>query len=134
MVNKPGFDEAHQDHYESLGIEPIDYIKATFTPEEFQAFCRGNVIKYISRYQLKNGIEDVRKADVYLGWMLESMEEGEEVQSFLDWNTLFPTEDVSELLKASTPDGLPDNVEAITFDSFDEFEAWLDEQMEDEEE
>jgi hypothetical protein len=36
------------------------------TPEQFEGYLLGNVIKYISRYRHKNGIEDLRKAKVYI--------------------------------------------------------------------
>ena len=31
-----------------------------------EAFCAGNIIKYITRYRLKNKLEDLNKASVYL--------------------------------------------------------------------
>ncbi len=66
-VNKP-------QHY--LGdIETIDYIKDKLTKEQYEGYCVGNVIKYISRYQKKNGKEDLEKAAVYLGWAIKSMED-----------------------------------------------------------
>ena len=34
-------------------------------------FCEGNVIKYISRYKRKNGIEDLKKAKSYLDKLIE---------------------------------------------------------------
>ena len=40
-------------HYKTLAIEPIRYIV-----ENGMDFCEGNVIKYVSRYKEKNGIED----------------------------------------------------------------------------
>jgi hypothetical protein len=48
-------------HYKSLAIEPIRYIV-----ENEMDFCEGNVIKYVSRYKEKNGIEDLQKAKHYL--------------------------------------------------------------------
>lgn len=61
---------AQQAHY-AHGIEPIDYMRSRFTPEEFRGFLRGNVIKYLSRYTDKGGVEDLRKASVYLNWLIE---------------------------------------------------------------
>ena len=34
----------------------------------------GNVVKYILRFQKKNGIEDLKKARKYLDWLIEEME------------------------------------------------------------
>lgn len=64
----------HPSHYADKAIEVIDYIRDTLTPDQFQGYCCGNVIKYVSRYQKKNGTEDLKKAQVYLKWMVESME------------------------------------------------------------
>ncbi len=36
------------------------------TKEEFRGFLKGNVFKYIERYQQKNGTEDLEKAQTYL--------------------------------------------------------------------
>lgn len=69
-VNRPG-------HYTFGAIEVIDYIRGKMTPEMFQGFCMGNVLKYVSRHKHKNGVEDLKKANVYLGWLIES-EEGAE--------------------------------------------------------
>lgn len=62
-------------HYADKQIEVIDYIKDTLTPEQYQGYCLGNVIKYVSRYQKKNGREDLKKAAVYLRWLTESLGE-----------------------------------------------------------
>ena len=57
-------------HYLTGGIETIDFIKAKLTLEEFRGFCKGNVIKYLSRAEHKGGIEDYQKAKVYLEWLI----------------------------------------------------------------
>jgi len=68
-------DAIHQPaHYKAGGIETIAYIKAKLTPEQYQGYLVGNVIKYISRYRHKNGAEDLKKARVYLNWLIEEME------------------------------------------------------------
>ena len=67
----------HPNHYCQGGIECIKAIEASMTPEEFQGYCKGNVMKYIWRFREKNGLEDLKKARVYLGWMIESKEKQE---------------------------------------------------------
>jgi len=53
-------------HYNCHKIQPIDFIaKNGFD------FLEGNVIKYVSRYKHKDGIEDLKKAKVYLDWLIE---------------------------------------------------------------
>lgn len=68
----------HPSHYTQGGIECIKAIEASMTPEEFQGYCKGNVIKYCWRFREKNGLEDLKKAQVYLGWMIESKEKQEQ--------------------------------------------------------
>jgi hypothetical protein len=64
-------DVAHQEHYESCKIQPIEYMRALLSKEEFRGYLRGNVIKYISRYTKKNMVEDLEKAKVYLNWLID---------------------------------------------------------------
>lgn len=63
----------HPSHYNNSGIECIDAIEATLGPKGFQAYCKGNCMKYLWRYEYKNGLEDLEKARVYLEWMIESI-------------------------------------------------------------
>lgn len=55
-------------HYKLTGldVEVIDVIRASMSPEEFKGYCKGNVIKYVTRENKKNGMEDLRKAKKYL--------------------------------------------------------------------
>ena len=50
-------------HYTDLVISPLEYITAN--EGEF-TWCVANVIKYVSRYKRKNGLEDLLKAKWYL--------------------------------------------------------------------
>lgn len=58
----------HPNHYQSKsGLEAIDVIEAFCDGlEGVEAFCTGNAIKYLCRWQKKNGIEDLKKAEWYL--------------------------------------------------------------------
>ena len=60
-------------HYNQSGIECIDAIAASMTPDEFQAYLKGNVQKYLWRYQHKNGVEDCRKAQWYLDRLVKEL-------------------------------------------------------------
>lgn len=62
------------DYYKSGGVETIDYLHAFLTEDEFNGFCKGNIIKYVSRANRKNGIEDIRKARDYISYLIASME------------------------------------------------------------
>jgi hypothetical protein len=63
----------HPAHYTSGGIETIDYMKAKMGREQFFGYLQGNIIKYISRYENKNGLEDLQKAQWYLTKLIEEM-------------------------------------------------------------
>ncbi len=64
----------HPSHYCTGGVECIDAIRAALEQEGFQEYCRGNVIKYLWRWRHKGGLEDLKKANVYLGWLINSVE------------------------------------------------------------
>lgn len=63
------------DHYTAGGIETIDYIKAKLGIEGTINYCMGNVIKYTSRWQDKNGLEDLKKARWYLNYAIDLLEQ-----------------------------------------------------------
>ena len=57
-------------HYMQGSHECIEEIKAMLTPDEFRGFLKGNVIKYRYRANLKNGKEDLEKADNYAYYLI----------------------------------------------------------------
>lgn len=59
-------------HYTAGGIETLDYIKAKI--KDYPSYVAGNILKYVSRYEHKNGIEDLKKAQFYLNDLIEWME------------------------------------------------------------
>lgn len=61
-------------HYKQGGLQPIDMFRAKLTAKEFRGFCKGNIIKYVFRADYKNGLEDYKKAAVYLNWIIEALE------------------------------------------------------------
>jgi len=66
------YEQVGGDHYQSLKIHPDE-----FAHRNNLGFIQGSIIKYVCRYKYKNGIEDLRKAQVYLNWMVEYLEENE---------------------------------------------------------
>ena len=68
MVNQPP-------HYNQGGIECIDGIEASMGKEAFAGYCKGNVMKYLWRYEYKNKVEDLKKAQWYLDRLVKSQEE-----------------------------------------------------------
>jgi len=63
------------DHYKVCKIEPLTYIE-----ENRLGFHEGNIVKYVSRWQTKNGIDDLKKAQFYINRLIELYEkrQGEE--------------------------------------------------------
>lgn len=67
----------HPSHYTQGGIECIDALKAaTVSKTGIEAVCTANAIKYLWRYEEKNGIEDVKKARWYIDRLIEELENG----------------------------------------------------------
>ncbi len=59
------------DHYRNKTIQPWDAMEAWMTPEAFAGFLQGNAIKYLARWRDKGGLEDLEKAQHYLGKLVE---------------------------------------------------------------
>ena len=76
MIEKLAPNDAvnHPSHYVSGGIECIDAIKASMSTIEYQGYCKGNALKYLWRWRLKGGVEDLKKARVYLDWLIKTCE------------------------------------------------------------
>lgn len=64
----------HPAHYTAGGIECIDAIAAALTcqTDPMRAWLTGQVLKYMCRWPLKNGKEDLRKARFYLDRLINS--------------------------------------------------------------
>lgn len=58
-------------HYTRLTVQPWDAMAAWMTPAELKGYMRGNVIKYIARYQNKGGVEDLKKLRHYADKLIE---------------------------------------------------------------
>ena len=71
--NKPD-NVNHPKHYCKGGLECIQVIKAQLTPQQYEGYLYGNVLKYMWRWPDKNGLEDLRKAEHYLKWLIEEVE------------------------------------------------------------
>ena len=54
------------DHYKKKAIQPIEYIMANNLD-----FCEGNVVKYITRWRDKGGVEALRKIKQYVDFLIE---------------------------------------------------------------
>jgi hypothetical protein len=56
-------------HYKSKAIQPWDYIVANNL-----GYLEGNIVKYVSRWKDKGGVDDLRKARHYLDKLIETQE------------------------------------------------------------
>ncbi len=54
------------DHYSRHPIQPIEFIEAAQL-----GYHEGNVVKYLSRWKNKNGLEDLKKARWYLDRLIQ---------------------------------------------------------------
>jgi hypothetical protein len=67
----------HPPHYTSGGIECLDAIEAaTANLTGMDAVCTAQVIKYVWRWKLKNGVEDLKKARFYLDRLIGDVSHG----------------------------------------------------------
>lgn len=78
------------DHYSRLRIQPLEYAL-----ENDLGVCEHAVIKYVSRWNFKGGVEDLRKARHYLDIMIER-----EVQAGIDLGPDESMEEVAARLRA----------------------------------
>lgn len=60
----------HPSHYASGEIECIDAIESSMTHEAFCGYLKGNVQKYMWRYENKGGLESLEKAQWYLNKLI----------------------------------------------------------------
>lgn len=70
----------HPNHYTAYSREVIDTMQGDMTPEEFTGYLKGNIIKYISRYQGKNGVQDLEKAQWYLNKLHDTVKDMKDEQ------------------------------------------------------
>lgn len=69
IINKPS-------HYQGeFGLKAIDVVR-NFAGDltAVQGFYWGNAMKYLLRFQKKNGLEDLKKARKNLDWLIDEME------------------------------------------------------------
>lgn len=56
-------------HYKDLKIQPVEYIMENSIP-----YVEGCVIKYVTRWRNKNGVEDLKKARHFLDILIQQQE------------------------------------------------------------
>jgi hypothetical protein len=99
----------HPPHYQG-SIECIDAMKASMSPAAFKGFLKGNVQKYVWRYEAKGGVESLQKAQWYLTRLIVTIE-AEEARHTANYESVKAM--LSEEVAAYDPDdymvsGCPD--------------------------
>lgn len=58
-----------EDHYRHFEIEPVTYAMINNL-----GFAEGNVVKYVTRYKHKGGLQDLHKAKRYIDLLIQNYE------------------------------------------------------------
>jgi hypothetical protein len=62
-------------HYNQGGIEAIEGIEASMVPEAYAGYLKGNIMKYLWRYEKKEKpVQDLKKARWYLDRLISALE------------------------------------------------------------
>lgn len=67
MTSKASDAQVGGDHYASCAIQPFDYIQGNKL-----GYAEGNVVKYVTRWRAKGGVQDLEKARHYLDLLIEA--------------------------------------------------------------
>ena len=76
-------DPVNPDHYKQGDIECIEAIKASMYPAQFEGYLKGNLVKYVWRYEMKKGLQDLLKAQWYMNRLI--LEEQNKTIQDDDW-------------------------------------------------
>ena len=128
----------HPEHYQNIaGVEAIDILNDVVKdlPGK-QASMLWNTLKYLFRFQKKNGVEDLKKAQNYLQWLIDITENGSikkhpkdmpQKQTETLQDTWYSNEYKRMWLfsKSSEPDGKPSKLIFETMDAAEEFTSVL---------
>ena len=58
--------QVNGNHYKNMVIQPVEFIH-----KNKLGWCEGNAIKYLCRWQEKNGLADLEKAKHYIELLIE---------------------------------------------------------------
>ena len=76
ITQKSKVDSINPDHYKSGHVECIDAIKASLDKQQFKGYLKASIIKYLWRYEKKNGLEDLQKAEWFLQRLIKEESNG----------------------------------------------------------
>jgi hypothetical protein len=67
LTGYPYMTQVGGDHYSKYAIQPTEYII-----KNKLNFCEGNVVKYVTRWRDKGGVDDLKKAKHYIDMLIET--------------------------------------------------------------
>ena len=72
----------HPNHYQNIaGVEAINILNDVVKDlPGTQAAMLWNTLKYLLRFQKKNGVEDLKKAQNYLQWLIDEIDSSKDIQ------------------------------------------------------
>lgn len=115
----------HPDHYQNIaGVETIDILNDVVKdlPGK-QAAMLWNSMKYLFRFQKKNGVEDLKKARNYLDYLIADMDATCDAAEKL-WDTWYSNEYGHVWIFSGTnPKGMPTKLIFETKDAAEEFKS-----------
>ena len=108
----------HPDHYQNIaGVEAIDILNDVVKdlPGK-QAAMLWNTMKYLLRFQKKNGVEDLKKAQNYLQYLIDDIEATKDAAKDILWDTWHSNKygNMTIFVKSQEPNGMPSK---LTFDT-----------------
>ena len=115
----------HPDHYQNIaGVEAIDILNDVVKdlPGK-QAAMLWNTLKYLLRFQKKNGVEDLKKARNYLDYLINDIEAVQEAVKDILWDTWHSKEygNMTIFTKSKEPNGMPSKLVFDTEYAAEEF-------------
>lgn len=124
----------HPEHYQNIaGVEAIDILNDVVKDlPGTQAAMLWNSMKYLFRFQNKNGVEDLKKARNYLDYLIADIEATNEAaknimanSSEVLWDTWFSNEygNMTIYSKTKEPNGMPSKLVFDTKDAAEEFQS-----------
>lgn len=105
-------------HYKNGEHDLLWHLKDLLTIEEFRGAIKMNIIKYTMRYENKNGIEDLEKANQYIKILKEFEQEIlDRGNSVNDYSYKFSEEELKELNDLyANKDSLETAIKSIPYD------------------
>lgn len=66
IIDAPTSQQVGGTHYVGLAIQPVEYAHRNNLN-----FCQGSIVKYVTRYKDKNGLEDLKKARHFIDLLIQ---------------------------------------------------------------